>query len=161
MQLNCPIYDVKRCNNVKNVLDETEYKLDFVHDCQRLATIGTTTESGKCHRLSCDCLDNDVGGDRCNLLCSVGSDGSVCNSDSGIGKCCQQTDDLTASSCVTDVLTTENAISGACVCYSSDISGINCDTICDQCSEENGNCLSGSGTCQCVENPYAESINSL
>ena len=146
-------------NSLKSALDDTEYKLDFVHDCQRLATVGTTADTGKCHRLTCDCLANNVGGDRCNLLCSIGSDGSVCNSDSGIGKCCAQADEVTASNCETDVLTVENVVGGECLCFSTDISGDNCDIICDQCSEENGNCVSGSGLCQCVENPYAESIN--
>ena len=126
-----------------------------------MATRGSTADSGVCHKLICDCFSPDVGGDRCNLLCSVGSDGSVCNSESGVGKCCEDIGEpLSFATCNTDVVTTDSIVTGDCLCFSSVIAGDNCDGVCDKCSEEFGNCLPNSGTCQCKSNPISESLAS-
>ena len=146
--------------SLKNSLEATEYRLDFVRDCQSLATRGTTEPSGVCHKLFCDCTSPDIGGDRCNLLCSVGSDGSVCNRDSGIGKCCEDTGEpLSFATCNTDVVTTEALVAGDCLCFDSVIAGDNCDGVCEKCSEEFGECLPSSGICQCRANPISESLD--
>ena len=60
----------------RNEIFAYQKDFDVQDDCYKLGTEGSVSE-GKCHRVYCDCLQPDIGGDRCNIQCSIGSDGSL------------------------------------------------------------------------------------
>lgn len=131
-------------------------------DCLNLGKNGAVSQ-GKCKKLFCDCTDPNVGGERCNIQCSVGSDGSACNTKSGLGTCClQTTDELTLSTCITDIVDDDTSVfNGECLCFSAGgaslVGGANCDALCDKCSVAHGSC-EGSGGCLCKSPPYEETV---
>ena len=122
---------------------------------------GSVTGTGQCHKVSCDCTDPTIGGERCNIQCTAGNDGSACNSESNLGTCCLSTgSEVTLANCQKDVFQSDVTIhTGQCLCYSDEIGGSNCDTFCDKCSVSNGNCIS-SGYCMCSAAPYEETVKS-
>ena len=156
-----------------------DMKKDYDIDCTSLGTYGSVNlytennvqKSGQCRKLTCECTEIGVGGDRCNIDCPISSvDNSACNSGSGLGQCCLDPIDgsqLTASNCETDILTSSLGIGttiGACVCYNagtdSYITGYNCEEKCKKCNLENGQCSLLTGTCLCVNNAFRTTIKS-
>jgi len=137
---------------------------DTQNDCVNLGLTGGV-DPGECHRVFCDCNDPTVGGDRCNIQCSLGTDNSACNENSNLGTCCLETnDELTVSNCVTDIVDDDTSLfPGECLCFGTSgaeiLGGENCDTFCDFCSVSNGKCQA-SGACKCRNNPYEETIES-
>ena len=138
--------------------DTSDYSM--LDDCTALGKLGTISQ-GKCHRLFCDCNSPNIGGDRCNIECTLGNDGSACNEKSGLGTCCLQTDGpLDLSNCQTDAVDEDTSLfNGECLCLGDDLGGTNCDTFCDKCSVSNGQC-EDSGACLCKSNPYEETVHS-
>ena len=149
-------------NQCKDEIFSYDEAFDIEEDCSNLGQLGSV-DPGKCHKVFCDCTDPAIGGERCNIQCSVGSDGSACNEDSNLGTCCLETEsDLTLANCVTDVIDEDTSLfTGGCLCFSSagsqDVGGINCDTFCDFCSIQYGKC-EGSGACTCSANPHEETV---
>ena len=161
------------------LLSETEHKLDYVDDCTSLGTLGSVNlytennvqKSGQCRKLTCECTEVGVGGDRCNIDCPISSfDDTACNSGTGLGQCCLDPIDgsrLTAENCETDILTSSSSFAttvGSCICYNSGtdsvIAGYNCEEQCKKCNLEYGQCSVSTGTCMCVNNAFRTTIKS-
>ena len=148
-------------DNCRTELFGLDVTHDLNQDCTSIGKTGSVTGAGQCHKVSCDCTDPTVGGERCNIQCTAGNDGSACNSESNLGTCCLSTgSEVTLANCQKDVFQSDVTIhTGQCLCYSDEIGGSNCDTFCDKCSVSNGNCIS-SGYCMCSAAPYEETVKS-
>jgi len=148
-------------DNCRTELFGLDVTHDLNQDCTSIGKTGSVTGTGQCHKVSCDCTDPTIGGERCNIQCTAGSDGSSCNSESNLGTCCLSTgSEVTLANCQKDVFQSDVTIhTGQCLCYSDDIGGSNCDTFCDKCSVSNGNCIN-SGYCMCSAAPYEETVKS-
>ena len=134
---------------------------DITSDCHKLGTTGSVTGAGQCYAASCKCSDPTIGGDRCNIQCTSGSDGSSCNEASNLGTCCLSTGGpLTLANCLRDAYDPDVTIhAGQCVCFDDDVGGANCDIFCDKCSVSNGRCTN-TGSCVCESGPYEETVRS-
>ena len=156
-----------------NELKGTEHELNYSQDCQRLGERGSTRivndKPGVCHRVSCECTEFGMSGDRCNIECTVGAtSNSPCNEAAGLGMCCLSPRDgqeLSFLNCQTDYAPDESSYTvGECLCLnrgtSKLISGVNCDSECAKCGESHGSCSRTSGTCVCQNNEYMETVHS-
>ena len=154
-------------------LKGTEYELNYSQDCQRLGERGSTRivndKPGVCHRVSCECTEFGMSGDRCNIECTVGAtSNSPCNEAAGLGMCClspPEGQELSFLNCQTDYAPDESSYTvGECLCLnrgtSKLITGVNCDSECAKCGESHGSCSRTSGTCVCQNNEYMETVHS-